>query len=58
MVGVVVGIVLLTASAGFALFLRDFGRLADDLYPWGKDGETMEGGGEDEHQCRSRKKGV
>ena len=39
MAGIIVGIIFAAVAGGFAAFLHDFGILAEDLYPWGKDGQ-------------------
>lgn len=41
--GAVIGAILGVAAVGFGIFLREFGKLAEDLYPWGKDGKSWEG---------------
>lgn len=39
----VIGAIFTVVAVGLGVFLREFARFAEELYPWGKDGENLEG---------------
>ena len=40
---ITIAIMFAAVVGGFGVFLHDLGVLAEDLYPWGKDGEREDG---------------
>lgn len=40
---IVIAVMFAAVVGGFGVFLHDLGVLAEDLYPWGKDGASMDG---------------